>query len=276
MSGSTKGANSAGDTAAGDCVAWRRAVATGAFLAVAVFVTFLVANQAYYLRHARWTDFELSYATPTAGGEFIEAGSRLALNPRMQTWIERSLSAEELAAMQAASRPFWGQGRGDGGRADWLARVVTVDRLKDTSPFQVRVSVHLADPWLAERVARLVLDEVMTSAMRDEMDREFREVLRLEREIAANGGVASEEIKEKLRLAAIRTGGSRDVFIRRIAPFSPRASAGRVMVWPHLVEVVSWAAVFALVAGLLGLIATRIFLRRGHEKAAVLAGGGLG
>ena len=264
--------NSADDAAVGERGAWRRAVAAGAFLAVAVFVTFLVANQAYYLRHSRWTDFELSYATPTAGGEFVEAGSRLILNPRMRKRIERRVSAEELAAMQAVSRPLWGRGVGDGGRADWLARVVTVDRLKDTSPFQVRVSVHLADPWLAERVAQLVLDEVMMNATFDQLDRGQEEIFRLEREIAANGGVASEEMKERLRLATIRTGGSRELFIRRLDQFSPRASAGRVVVWPHLGEVVSWAAAFTLVAGLLGLIATRIF----YEKAAVLAGGGLG
>ena len=87
----------ADNAAAGERGEWRRAGAAGAFLAVAVFVTFLVANQAYYLRHSRWTDFELSYATPTAGGEFVEAGSRLILNPRMQMWIERRVSAYQVA-----------------------------------------------------------------------------------------------------------------------------------------------------------------------------------
>jgi len=251
-----------------------RAVVAGALLATVIFAGLLVANRAYYLRHARWTDFELSYATPTAGGEFVEAGSRLSLNPRIQTRIERRLSAAELAAIQAASRPLWGSG--GGGNADWLARISTVDLLQETFPFRARVNVYLADPWLAERVARLVLDGVMQDATYERLDREGAEVLRLEQEIAANGGVASDEMKAKLRSLTIHMGISGLSYIRMLDQFPPRASAGGIVVWARLGEVAMVAAMVALPAGLLGMVATRIFSRRGQEKAAVLAGGGLG
>lgn len=230
--------------------AWIWAGSAGAL----AFATLLALDHDRYLRHERWIDYRLTYSTPTEGGEFVSAADGLELNPQIGERLERRLDADGMAALRAGiAQPVWRKER----RFDWMTRVCSVYLEKPTHPFTVRVRVHHFDPAAAERIARTVSDEVLQFGSLLQFERERgAELRRLEKELRDNGGVMSSELREKFRAAS---GGSwlSLQHISRVDRFSPRASAGKIVIWRRLAEAMLQATILAVPSGLLMALVVR-------------------
>lgn len=222
-------------------------------VAAAVFAVILILDRDRYLRHERWTEFQLLRhdprvgnplpMDPTAGGEFVTAWLGLALNPKIAPRVELQLSeAEKVALRSEARRPFFWKSQPE----DWLTRVCSVIRKDD----RISVRVYLTDANLAERVGRVVADQVIQFAIRLRIDEQMMEDQRLFREVERLGDKAPPEMKQKLREASMGTG--MQMFHMRMADrFYPKASDGKIIVWWRLGEAAAQAMVGALVCGTL-------------------------
>ncbi len=217
--------------------------------ALAVFLALLVTQRGYFWRYVAWTEFEVFQPRPEAGGEFVDLGEgRLGLSSKIGPWIEQRLlprERSELAALRAEARGFFGQDEAAGA---WLARVSAVSLIKDSSPFQVRVEVAMADRVRAERLAVMVGDEILQYSARLRMEEYLAKAEPLLREVEALGDQAPPELLARLRAANMGPGLSLAT-IRRMGPRFEPVVVRRALIGRRLAEASVPAALGALIAG---------------------------
>ena len=228
-----------------------RALLAGFVFGGLAFAAVMFVQRDRYLRHERGTDFRLYADTPTQLGLFLESERRLVLNPVIAGRVEKRLSAAEITALRDDARDVLGRSAEAG---LWLARVTSVSRLKESRPFEVRVRIYFADADRAERIGRMILDEIMIFETRKRMEAGTAEFERLHGQLAVLREDSPEvpALRQRLREASMAGTGMSLQHVLKINRF-PAASAGRVVVWRCLAEsaglAVGIASIVAAVAG---------------------------
>ena len=241
-------------------------------MALCVFAVLLAAERDHWWRHTAWTTFEVFGGRPEADGVFVERrGGGWDLNPKIAKALKKRLSAEELAALRReAAGPFGGEAAEVGEVGEWVSRVSSVTLIKPTVSYEQRVRVELVDAKLAERVGRMLADEVLQQSSRMRIDAQIAEVERLMREVEALGDQAPPELRAKLREAGMGMTGMHPMPLRRMERPYPVLSRGRELVAWRLGEAALPSALWALVAGAAtaGLVAWAGRRRAGRRQCS--------